>query len=61
MTPYFPLEATPGVDPAPAVPTPEEIRQAEDLLHRLESLLLKPPLDDDEHDNSGNLRPPAAP
>jgi hypothetical protein len=45
MTPYFPLEATPGVDPAPNVPTPEEIRQAEDLLHRLESRLLGSPLD----------------
>jgi hypothetical protein len=40
MTPFYPLEATPGMDPAPAVPTPDEIREAEDLLHRLEARLL---------------------
>jgi hypothetical protein len=40
MTPFYPLEATPGMDPAPSVPTPEELREAEDLLHRLEARLL---------------------
>jgi hypothetical protein len=43
MTPFYPLESTPGMDPAPAVPSPEEILEAEDLLHRLEARLLKPP------------------
>ena len=40
MNPFFPLEATPGVDPAPNVPTADEIRRAEDLLHRIEVRLL---------------------
>jgi len=42
MTPFYPLESTPGMDPAPTVPSPEEILEAEDLLHRLEARLLKP-------------------
>jgi hypothetical protein len=43
VTPFYPLESTPGMDPAPTVPSPEEILEAEDLLHRLEARLLKPP------------------
>jgi hypothetical protein len=42
MTPFYPLESTPGMDPAPTVPSPEEILEAEVLLHRLEARLLKP-------------------
>jgi hypothetical protein len=60
MTPYYPLEATPGVDPAPNVATPDEIRQAESLLHRLESRLLKPPLDGGAHVPSTDSPPPAS-
>jgi hypothetical protein len=58
MTPYYPLEATPGVDPAPNVATPEEIRQAAVLLHRLESRLLSHP---DACDTPASSTPPAAP
>ena len=62
MTPYYPLEATPGVDPAPNVPTPEEIRQAEVLLHRLESRLLGHSEDPDTSaSDSTPLHSPTAP
>ena len=37
------LAATPGFDPAPNVPTPEEIGQAESLRHELEVLYLSRP------------------
>jgi hypothetical protein len=43
MTPFYPLESTPGMDPAPTIPSPEEILEAEELLHRIEARLLKPP------------------
>jgi hypothetical protein len=36
----YPLSAIPGIDPAPQVPTPEEIAQAESLRHDLEVLYL---------------------
>ena len=39
----YPLSATPGFDPAPQVPTPEEIAQAERLRHDLEVLYLNRP------------------
>jgi hypothetical protein len=61
MTPYYPLEATPGVDPAPNVPTPEEIRQAEVLLHRLESRLLSHLDDRDTPAGNTPSQPPTAP
>jgi hypothetical protein len=39
----YPLASTPGLDPAPDVPTPEEIGQAESLRHDLEVLYLNRP------------------
>ena len=39
----YPLTATPGLDPAPDVPTPEEIGQAESLRRALEALYLNRP------------------
>ena len=39
----YPLAATPGLDPAPDVPTPEEIGQAEGLRRALEALYLNRP------------------
>ncbi|MBL0290632.1 MAG: hypothetical protein IPQ15_08190 [Betaproteobacteria bacterium] len=39
----YPLTATPGLDPAPDVPTAEEIGQAERLRRALEALYLNRP------------------
>ena len=60
MTPFYPLESTPGFDPAPNVPTPEEIRKAEDLLHRLETELLPPDGDGDTADPGPGHAPRSA-
>jgi|APLow6443716910_1056828.scaffolds.fasta_scaffold465957_2 hypothetical protein len=43
MVQPYPLSATPGLDPAPEVPTPEELRQADDLRQALEALYLNQP------------------
>jgi hypothetical protein len=43
MVQPYPLYATPGLDPAPEVPTPEELQQADDLRQALEAFYLNRP------------------